>query len=409
MMDRAIPKKCLLVLTREFPQRPSTGRERILAQIRAALGSHARIIEFRVFSLSELRSWMAWSRAAAHWLCSVLHFNPLPLQVLLFFSPKRIDELVRIVRTERPYSVYFDGVRCAEYLRAVRADAPNLKLVCDFDDLMSRRMDLLRASRLGISAGYLSKFVPGWIRRHVLQGPLGRLVVAYEFSALKSVEVRTLAMADSSVFSSQADADCLAHRVGHAIRRRITVIPPSVAVRRPMRSPSSPVRFVFLGSDSLTQNRLTIEWLVQLWSEAAPATTLNIYGKMQRHYRPIANVHFEGFAESLADVYTATSILLAPAFLAGGIKTKVLEAIEHGIIVIGNATTFEGLGIEVDGLALTEREIREVVCRPADYLSSLTSAAAAVQLRCLSYFDPARIHERWTRLMSLQESSHTAI
>jgi hypothetical protein len=395
---------CLLVLTRDYPHTgAASGRERMVAQMRAALRGHCQMREFRLRSLSETRNAWSFLRALLHLLQSLLVLRPLPVQVLLFFDAARINELVARVRREQPDAIYFDGIRSLEYLVAVKRAIPHVRAVCDLDDLMSRRMALLHEARLGISAGYLSAQIPGWIQRHILRGVPGQLLTRYEQSALRRAELAALEAADAVTLLSSEDASCLSGAAREALRTKITAIPPATLIRRPMQYPQLPLRFVFLGSDVLTQNRLTIEWLLRLWREKAPMTPLHIYGRMQHSYDVPDNVYMEGFVESIDNVYTANSILLAPSFLGGGIKTKVLEAIANGVIVLGNDTSFEGLGFEVGGLALTDEALERIVTAPQGSLDHLYAAAVAAQNLCRARLDPAVVHVKWMQLMAIQQ------
>ena len=65
-------------------------------------------------------------------------------------------------------------------------------------------------------------------------------------------------------------------------------------------------------------------------------------------------MHWHGFVADLNDVYAPGSILLVPAVLPGGIKTKVLEAFSFGCAVLGNPLAFEGLDIQDYPLRLPE-------------------------------------------------------
>jgi glycosyltransferase involved in cell wall biosynthesis len=106
-----------------------------------------------------------------------------------------------------------------------------------------------------------------------------------------------------------------------------------------------PARFVFVGSDALTQNRLTIDYLVELWRRYAIATPLVLYGQHARALVLPPGVEAAGYAGQIAEIYDGRSVLLTPSRIGGGIKTKVLEAFAYGAPVIGNSLTFEALPI----------------------------------------------------------------
>ncbi|KMZ12659.1 hypothetical protein BHUM_03583 [Candidatus Burkholderia humilis] len=123
------------------------------------------------------------------------------------------------------------------------------------------------------------------------------------------------------------------------------------------------------------QNRLSIEYLLDLWQRAAPDVELVIYGHMIGHYEAVSNVSFAGFAPSHADVYTPQSVALCPAFLAGGIKSKVMEVIAYGCVPIGNAMAFEGLGFNEPALAISDTEFERFIMNHWPYMDAAVQAA----------------------------------
>ena len=56
--------------------------------------------------------------------------------------------------------VYADGIRALPWLRRLRQARPDIEIVLDFDDLMSRRCDELIENRLPLSLGYLERAMP---------------------------------------------------------------------------------------------------------------------------------------------------------------------------------------------------------------------------------------------------------
>jgi glycosyltransferase involved in cell wall biosynthesis len=72
-------------------------------------------------------------------------------------------------------------------------------------------------------------------------------------------------------------------------------------------------------------------------------TRLLIYGRQKARWPVVPNVTFCGYVQDIGDAYKPGSILVCPSQLAGGIKTKVLEAFGYGVPVVGNGLTFEGI------------------------------------------------------------------
>ena len=115
-----------------------------------------------------------------------------------------------------------------------------------------------------------------------------------------------------------------------SLRRKVHAIVPPVEMRSGACRSRPPFRFVFIGSDRQTQNKLSLDVLTTLWAELRPATALHVYGSQARKPPDVLNMHWHGFVADLNDVYAPGSILLVPAVLPGGIKTKVLEAFSFG-------------------------------------------------------------------------------
>ena len=68
-------------------------------------------------------------------------------------------------------------------------------------------------------------------------------------------------------------------------------------------------------------------------------------------------VQMAGFVKDLSEYYLAGEIVLAPSFLPGGIKTKVIESLSHGRPTIANHFSLKGLdGIESIALLAEEPE-----------------------------------------------------
>ena len=111
-----------------------------------------------------------------------------------------------------------------------------------------------------------------------------------------------------------------------------------------------------------------------MWQRLAPPAELVIVGRLQRTYPSVRNVTYAGFVADLRDVYTADSVLLTPAFAAGGVKTKVVEAFAYGCPVLGNHATFDGLPLPKSyPLRLPLRALDEVVAQPERHLKPSSS------------------------------------
>lgn len=386
------------VWTRKLDGEPMAGRLRIAQAVRAALERQARLVNLEVPSLLGSPSPRRFLEAGLAFLGGLLRGRPLPLQCALFAAASDAARLVREIPADARV-VYLDGVRCHSLLRRLRRERPDLRVVVDFDDLMSRRMQLLLSAREPLSPGYLTQRLPGPLRRLATHPRTGRLIVFYEGAALRGVEREFMALADVVTLLSSEDARALEADVAgvHApLHAQVRVIPPPTpSAQDPRPFGGGPVRMVFVGADALTQNRLTIDYLFDLWRRERITTPLAIYGLQTRGVTPPPQVSLCGYADALTDIYDGRSVLLTPSFLGGGIKTKVLEAFAHGAPVIANARTFESIDAPGYPLLLDEPALLEIVRAPDDHLDLLRRAAAEGAAYVRRAHDPERFAALW--------------
>lgn len=382
----------LMVCTRDIPAQSESGRERTMAFIRRSLEEQGDVRFMRLHSLLERRSGRRLLSVTVALMGGVLRGRPLPLQALLFHDPRAARELEAEVRRTHPDAVYFDGVRSGSLATSLRAHCPQLTIVCDFDDLMSRRMKVLAASRQPISMGYLRKLVPAWVQRHVLDGFVARGIQAYEWRALRSLERRIAAACDAVVLVSSVDASHAREQMPAA---SVAVIPPYMAAPRAAAPLGSVERFVFIGSDSLLQNRQAIDYLVGLWARVRPATPLHVYGKQSATRVETPGVKFRGFIEDVAQAYQPGSVLLAPSFLSGGVKTKVLEAMSFGVIPLGTEITFEGIDADCRALTATPEQLEDWVADPARWCATWREQGGTVIAKVAISHSERLLGQRW--------------
>jgi glycosyltransferase involved in cell wall biosynthesis len=158
-------------------------------------------------------------------------------------------------------------------------------------------------------------------------------------------------------------------------RAEVLNIGPSVMVNR-SSAIRTPFRFIFVGTDQLTQNRLTIDYLIDLWARKKPSSRLTLYGQQTREIPLPEGVSVAGYIDDLGAAYDEHSIMLTPSFLPGGVKTKVLEAFSYGRPVVANAATFEGMDLTDYPLVFDDlADLEALVLAPDDYLETATAAA----------------------------------
>ncbi len=344
--------RILAVWTRTLDDCDRAGRVNVARHVRHALAECGMVRnELQRNILSGGTRLSACLAAVTALLADAMMGRLLPLQCAFFASPpdwRRICALAADADV-----VYADGIRTLLLLRRIRRRFPDLQIVVDLDDLMSRRYAELAAHRQPLAFGYVNHLIPRPLARLAAARPVARLLLAYEHAALRRAEGELLRLADQIVLLNEVEAQRLAQAAAQArrpSRADIRSIPPAMTVGPDRATPawwrtaeSVTWRAVFVGTDALLQNRLTIDYLIALWQARRIAMPLVIYGRQHHRSAPVVNVDRRGYVSDISEAYAPGSILVCPAFLGGGIKTKVLEAFGFGVPVVGNTATFEGL------------------------------------------------------------------
>lgn len=386
--------RVLMVFTRPYTDNPTSGREKINTFAHTSISQIAEVRTEHFRHILAHRNLSAVGKAGLRFIQG-LFTAPHPLQALLFSDQREIERIERIVKSFKPNVVFVESERSYFFIRALRQRWPQLRIVCDVDDLMSRRMAEWSRHGHAISFGYMARYIPNALQ-NLLAGPLAGTLCRYEATTLERIEQELLALCDQVVLLSSKEVELLRSITPAALQSKITPIPPACDPQ-PIKRPTEPLRFVFIGSDALLQNRLTIEYLIGLWRQHALQTPLAIYGKMTCAYSDIpASVEFMGFAESLSSVYTEHSILLSPSFVQGGVKTKILEALEFGTLPIGNAISFEGI-VSTNAYPLIDDEAHLIafLLDPAAYLDTFLNTGQKISEEVSKTLKASTISHRW--------------
>lgn len=386
-----------LVVTRSFDENASTGRERLLQQIRLALEAEFELTLIRVHNVLETRRPRDLIGACATWIESVAKGKALPLQTVLYAGTQEIDSVVETLRRGNFAAIYIDSVRSQVLVNKLLAVLPRARVIVDFDDLISRRMQEYASQKLVPSLGFVAQLIPKPLRWSI-QGPLAQMIVRYETAALERSEKQIADVADAVVLVSAAERDLFRDQLSPALRARIHGVPPPAAFE-PLPHEPGPYRFVFIGSDKLVQNRLSIDCLLDLWRKHSPKTELHIFGRQERPNQPVKNVVWRGFVQDVAATYTPGSILLLPSIMPGGIKTKVIEAWSYGCPVLGNHLAFEGLDMPGYPLLRPQDEWASYLQNPAKHAEEWVAGARAGNVILTTTLSRAHFRKTWREIM----------
>ena len=364
----------------------------------AAINSSFGADIYRLHSILETRKAGDFFYAAWVFLINLFKLRPIPLQCVLYAANSDIRKLASTLSNNGYKTIYLDTVRCLVLLRTITKKRGHSRIIVDFDDLFSRRMKTVARTRMPLSLGFAQKYFPAAVCR-AIEGPFAQLINRHEAATLPRAELEIANIASSIVLVSRVEQELLTQRLPSSVSATIYAIPPPARVVRPSTEVSPPLRFVFIGSDRQIHNRLSIDFLIQLWRALAPETTLHIYGK-QRSTPSVKNIIWHGFAEELATVYSAGSVPLLPALLAGGIKTKVIEAWTYGRPVLGNPAAFEGIQIPGYPLEIPEGDWNQFIRSPERYLSAFREAASLGLTYVATKLSPEQHRSLWELAIS---------
>ncbi len=208
--------------------------------------------------------------------------------------------------------------------------------VCDVDDDYAARLAAWRSAGVGYAPGQLGADLPGWLH-WLLSGPAG--VALNHIDGLKGRRrARKLRRTcDAMVFTSPTEA--AAESARSPARGQILALPPRFHIRRPAITDDRPGRLIFLGTDRLAQNAESLRSITASWQRNQLSEPVHVYGDVDSAKWAPLTVH--GYARDIEQAFSPESVLLYPCLISGGIKIKLLEAIEWGVPFL---TTQQGIG-----------------------------------------------------------------
>ncbi len=377
------------------------GRTRIIAAIREEMAANYQVENLRLHNLLERRSVRGGWGAIASAVQSTLSGSLPSLQCLLFCDGANHRALIQELRRDPPEILYLDGVRTFYFLKYLQGLKLPMRVVVDLDDFMSRRMESLGSTGTSLSLGYLEDKIPAALRDAIASGSLSKRIAQYEQKALARVESLIGQWADAVTLLSPIEGDLLRTRYKElGCKAEVHVIPPPVDVTASPQTYAAFSRFIFIGTDTLPQNKLTIQRILDLWRSHRPEAEIHIFGHMTSRWPTVPGVIFRDYVPSLVEVYIEGAVLLAPGVLRGGIKTKVSEAFANGCAVIGNDITFEGFRLDDYPLLVSnDEELNSLIAAPASYLDRMRRAAVLGQEQVKTCLSREQFRKNWNDVL----------
>jgi GT2 family glycosyltransferase len=235
-----------------------------------------------------------------------------------------VEEVLRKRRDEFDVIYLHRFMIASRYLAACRALAPKARIIYNVADLHFLRQERERA----VGAAGASSEVA--------------------IAAARDQEIAAARASDHVIVHSSAEAEVLA---GFDIRN-VSVVP-WVMQGAPAGTPLSERRGIaFIGGFRHPPNVDAVLWFAKvIWPlvrARLPEAEFLIYGsKMPEEVHALSRIpgiRPKGFVESLASVFDAVRLTVAPLRYGAGLKGKVGESIAHGVPCIGTDIAYEGFG-----------------------------------------------------------------
>ena len=369
----------ILYISTRWPWPIEMGRQRMIAQtldFAAELGN-VHLLSFgdapkkpppeHIQSSSMLRM-----SGFAGLLISMLFRPFLPLQSHLFLNRQATGEVMAAVERLRPQVIVFDMARLSHLAGAIRQRYPGIRLVLDMDDRLSKRYQrMLDSETVGDLGGTFESRMPGAVRFFLPK--LKRLLLGIEQRLMVRAEKQAANVFDAILMVSALEADEM--RADCPGKARVIAFPPLINdLAVPDQDFSRSVRFVFIGNAVYAPNTEALELLDRVAVNVAQGAGEGAASfRFQAAGKPLPGAVYEalevaGFVPDLAEFLSGDAVLAAPILQGTGIKTKIIDALEHSVPVITTPVGAEGLGlcegehyIGVEGEADLTRACMEIV------------------------------------------------
>ena len=393
--------RCLMLVTRD-PFNNHTGRGLVLKTVirfLEKLDIHTTIICFDEISpIDNIKTYQLGHPSFLDIFKSTLSsfLTGLPLNELLYYNKNKLQQIEKIVDRESPDFVYVDMIRLARYAKEI-----GLPTILDLDDLLSLRYHEAVTGKHQTGFGYLVKRVPKWINRLFLFFNLrflareSKLLIGRELHYAKILKCTSLVSAlEADKFNSTHGTNVM------SLPMHIPAVP-----FYKLKNTEKTYNAIFVGTLTYDANLQAFQFLVKKVLpklRSIPGLekfTLTVIGKIpdDKKLYTYDGVQMAGFVEDLSKYYTSSEIVLAPSFLPGGIKTKVIEALAHGRPTIANRHALKGLDT-IDEIAFQANDPDEWI-ENIQYIRSNPSEASQRANRGIQYvenrFGEEKMQQSW--------------
>lgn len=179
-----------------------------------------------------------------------------------------------------------------------------------------------------------------------------KALAAQQAIAAKQIERRLGRRVAALIAVTEADAQYFSSlgAVSHVVSNGFT---PPLKRRPPGPLDPSGIKLLFVGSFNYSANLDALEWLAEIALTMPPGVSVSVVGsgdvtRVQQIFAASGNVHVQGRAADVSQVYAEHDVLVVPLKMGGGSRLKIIEAIAHGLVVISTTTGAEGLPLVPD-------------------------------------------------------------
>ena len=178
-----------------------------------------------------------------------------------------------------------------------------------------------------------------------------------------------------------------------------------------------PWSFVFFGSGKHPGNTATLQRIIELWPnilEIQPESSLFIFGayypeSLINMANKLKQVSFLGWVEDIDTVLLNYQFLLSPTPFGAGLKGKVLQSINNGVICLCSSIASEGIDIERRSLLMHLNSEREYLNTIESILNNgeILEKEQSVQSELLHHFSGFS-NDSWIAHLTIDRNSNAS-
>jgi len=279
-----------------------------------------------------------------------LIFKTIPYQVERFANQKFEGKLLELLVQFDPDVVQLEGVYLCPYIEKIRAH--------------SKARIVLRAHNIEYMLWQnISENEPNLIKR---------VYLAIQAKRVKRFEVAQFSNVDGVTTVTQHDLSVV--EMHHPITK-MRAIPFGIEIKpKPNRVKYNTEAISFIGALDWMPNQEAMLWFIRsvwpLLQHNYPSLQFHIAGRnAPMHLKSLIEqqpgVIFHGEVNDSTEFLNQFSIIIVPLFAGSGIRVKIIEAMDHGLVVIASAKAVEGIPA-ISGQHLL------IANTPEDFLNEIT-------------------------------------